>query len=296
MRRRSVRVRQAPHRPGRPIPPWRRPDPKPLGGVGQHASPSRRRSPVRTRYGVRAPPAATTRPRPAARPPTWWNADTLGGFTWPPIEQPGAARRGGASPPVGTTPPAPVGPRPLYRRVRGSTPRGGSGRATAASGSDGTQTCQPQKLVPSGACECKSRLPHQGGSVTGSRASCAGAYPPLVPAVAGVGTPRRLWSPVDRQRGSGGTVDTPGREPGAHKGCAGPSPAFRTQQASGSSSSGEHPVWAREAPGAAPGSQTRRLGWTLDRTPVALTRRQWLIVGYADVEPGWVPYLSTAAA
>jgi hypothetical protein len=29
MRRRSVRARQAPHRPGRPIPPWRRPDPKP---------------------------------------------------------------------------------------------------------------------------------------------------------------------------------------------------------------------------------------------------------------------------
>ena len=38
------------------------------------------------------------------------------------------------------------------------------------------------------------------------------------------------------------------------------------------------------------------LGWTLDRTPVALTRRQWLIVGYADVEPVWVPYLAAAAA
>ena len=112
--------------------------------------------------------AGTTRPRPAARPPTWWNADT-------PDPKPGAAGRGGASPPVGTTPPAPAGPRPLYRRVRGSTPRGGSGRATAASGSDGTQTCQPQKLVPSGACECKSRLPHQGGSVTVSRAPPAPA-------------------------------------------------------------------------------------------------------------------------
>jgi len=38
------------------------------------------------------------------------------------------------------------------------------------------------------------------------------------------------------------------------------------------------------------------LGWTLDRTPVALTRRQWLIVGYAEVEPVWVPYLAVAAA
>jgi 5-methylcytosine-specific restriction endonuclease McrA len=38
------------------------------------------------------------------------------------------------------------------------------------------------------------------------------------------------------------------------------------------------------------------LGWTLDRTPVALTRRQWLIVGYAEVEPVWVPYLTAAAA
>ena len=27
------------------------------------------------------------------------------------------------------------------------------------------------------------------------------------------------------------------------------------------------------------------VGWTLSKTPVALTRRQWLIVGYADVEP-----------
>ena len=35
------------------------------------------------------------------------------------------------------------------------------------------------------------------------------------------------------------------------------------------------------------------LGWTLDHTPVALTRRQWLIVGYADVEPVWAPYLAT---
>src|SRR5207248_11415635 len=97
MRRRSVRVRPAPRF-------------SPVGGVGQHAAASRRRSPVRTRYGVRAPLAGTTRPRPAARWPTWWNADT-------PDPKPGAARRGGASPPVGTTPPAPAGPRPLYRRV-----------------------------------------------------------------------------------------------------------------------------------------------------------------------------------
>jgi hypothetical protein len=63
----------------------------------------------------------------------------------------------------------------------------------------------------------------------GFRASCAGAYPPLVPAVAGVGTPRRLWPPWwHLQRGSGGTVDTPGREPGTPQGCAGPTPAFRT--------------------------------------------------------------------
>ena len=36
------------------------------------------------------------------------------------------------------------------------------------------------------------------------------------------------------------------------------------------------------------------VGWTLAKTPVALTRRQWLIVGYADVEPVWAPYLATA--
>ena len=35
------------------------------------------------------------------------------------------------------------------------------------------------------------------------------------------------------------------------------------------------------------------VGWTLAKTPVALTRRQWLIVGYADVEPVWAPYLAT---
>ena len=121
---------------------------------GQHASLSRRRSPVRTRYGVRAPLAGPPGPDRRRARRRWWNADT-------PDPKPGAARCGGASPPVGTTPPAPAGPRPLYRRVRGSTPRGGSGRAAAAGGSDGTQTCQPQKLVPSGACECKSRLPHQ---------------------------------------------------------------------------------------------------------------------------------------
>ena len=245
MRRRSVRARQAPRS-------------SPVGGMANtppsHGGDHRFEPGTGYEHRRRGPPG----PGRWARSPTWWNADTLGGFTWPARKHPGAARRGGASPPVGTTPPAPAGPRPLCRRVRGSTPRGGSGRATAAGGSNGTQTCQAQKLVPSGACECKSRLPHQGGSVTVSRASCAGAYPPLVPAVAGVGTPRRLWSPLDRQRGSGGTVDTPGREPGAHKGCAGPSPAFRTQQLSGSSSSGERPVWAREAPGAAPGSQTRR--------------------------------------
>jgi 5-methylcytosine-specific restriction endonuclease McrA len=38
------------------------------------------------------------------------------------------------------------------------------------------------------------------------------------------------------------------------------------------------------------------LGWTVDRTPVALTRRQWLIVGYAEAEPVWVPYLAAATA
>ena len=36
------------------------------------------------------------------------------------------------------------------------------------------------------------------------------------------------------------------------------------------------------------------VGWTLAKTPVVLTRRQWLIVGYADVEPVWAPYLATA--
>lgn len=186
MRRRSVRARQAPHRPGGypPMTPAR-----PQAPLVEWPTRLPLKEEITGSIPVRgtAPLVGTTRPRPAARPPTWWNADT-------PDPKPGAARRGGASPPVGTTPPAPAGPRPLYRRVRGSTPRGGSGRATAAGGSDGTQTCQPQKLVPSRACECKSRLPHQGGSVTVSRASCAGAYPPLVPAVAGVGTPRRLWS------------------------------------------------------------------------------------------------------
>ena len=198
MRRRSVRARQAPRS-------------SPVGGVGQHASPSRRRSPVRTRYRVPAPPAGTTRPRPAARSPTWWNADT-------PDPKPGAARRGGASPPVGTTPPAPAGPRPLYRRVRGSTPRGGSGRATAAGGSDGTQTCQPQKLVPLRGVrvQVSPSAPRWFGHnftrllrrrVPAARTGGGGGRHPE----------EALVGPSDRQRGSGGTVDTPGREPGAHK-------------------------------------------------------------------------------
>ena len=63
-------------------------------------------------------------------------------------------RRHNASRPGG--PPAFVPPGPGV-----DTPGRLSADATAAGGSDGTQTCQPQKLVPSGACECKSRLPHQ---------------------------------------------------------------------------------------------------------------------------------------
>src|SRR5437763_1794966 len=71
--------------------------------------------------GYLSPLAGATRPRPAARSPTWWNADT-------PDPKPGAARRGGASPPVGTTPPAPAGPRPLYRRSGGRHPGEALGR------------------------------------------------------------------------------------------------------------------------------------------------------------------------
>jgi hypothetical protein len=42
------------------------------------------------------------------------------------------------------------------------------------------------------------------------------------------------------------------------------------------------------------GAALAEVGWTLSKTPVVLTRRQWLIVGYADVEPVWAPYLATA--
>ena len=160
---------------------------------GQHASPSRRRSPVRTRYGVPAPLAGATPPRRRRARRRGGTQTRSAASPGPRGRIPGAARRGGASPPVGTTPPAPAGPRPLYRRGRGSAPRGGSGRAPAAGGSDGTQTCQPQTLVPSGRASASLafRTKVVGHS---SRASCAGAYPPLVPAVAGVGTPGRLWS------------------------------------------------------------------------------------------------------
>ena len=198
---------------------------------GQHASLSRRRSPVRTRYGVRAPLAGTTRPRPAARWPTWWNADT-------PDPKPGAARRGGASPPVGTTPPAPAGPRPLYRRVRGSAPRGGSGLHRRPATHAEVVECRhasPRSWCPPG--RASATLAFRTRSTTRCPSTVSRLLRRRVPAVrTGGGGGRHpeeaLVGPADRQRGSGGTVDTPGREPGAHKGCAGPSPAFRTQQRS----------------------------------------------------------------
>ena len=188
MRRRSVRVRQAPHRPGRPIPPWRRPDPKPRWWSWPTRLPLKEEitgsNPVRGTSTAGGDHPAPTGGAPAdvverrhAGPKT--RCREAWGCKSP--------RRHNASRPGG--PPAFVPPGPGV-----DTPGRLSADATAAGGSDGTQTCQPQKLVPSGACECKSRLPHQGDSVTVSRASCAGAYPPLVPAVAGVGTPRRLWS------------------------------------------------------------------------------------------------------
>src|SRR5207244_9114430 len=109
--------------------------PSPIGGVGQHASPSRRRSPVRTRYGVRAP-LAGGHPAPTGGA----LADVVERrYAGPNV----AVRRGGASPPVGTTPPAPAGPRPLYRRVRGPPPRGGAlGRRDGRSRKGGTQAMQ----------------------------------------------------------------------------------------------------------------------------------------------------------
>ena len=72
--------------------------------------------------------------------------------------------------------------------------------------------------------------------------------------------------------------------------CAAPgSPAGRTPHC------WENVVLACRSCNADKGDKTlAEVGWTLSRTPAALTRRQWLIVGYADVEPVWAPYLGTA--
>lgn len=56
----------------------------------------------------------------------------------------------------------------------------------------------------------------------------------------------------------------------------------------------ENVVWACTRCNNKKGSKTlEKLGWKLDRKPVALTTQAWFVVGLV-VDPSWEPYLSPA--
>ena len=249
MRRRSVRVRQAPHRAGRPIPPWCRPDPKPRWWSWPTRLPLKEEitgsNPVRGTSTAGGGPPCPDRRRARRRGGTQIRRTQCRREAWG-CKSP---RRHNASRPGG--PPAFVPPGPGVDTPGRLWPHSQPQAEVMERGHASLRSwCPPGRA--SASLAFRTRLLGNGFTRLLRRRAPA--------ARTGGGGGRHpeeaLVGPADRQRGSGGTVDTPGREPGAHKGCAGPSPAFRTQQASGSSSSGEHPVWAREAPGAAPGSQT----------------------------------------
>ena len=192
MRRRSVRARQAPHRPGRPIP-LGRPGPKPRWWSWPTRLPLKEEitgsNPVRgtsTAGGDHPVPTGGAPADVVERRHAGPKTRCREAWGWKSPRRHNASRPGG--------PPAFVPPGPgVDTPGRLWPPPTGQAQGPQAEVME-RRHASLRSWCLSGACECKSRLPHQGGSVTVSRASCAGAYPPLVPAVAGVGTPRRLWS------------------------------------------------------------------------------------------------------